>query len=46
MTEEFIKEQLDWDGWLKYKNGTEKFRKAIRLGLQLQLIQLKNLLSK
>lgn len=46
MTEEFIEKCLDYKGYQKYKNGSEQFKRAVRLVLQLQIIQLDSLLKK
>ncbi|MCR4306312.1 MAG: hypothetical protein NUV73_04490 [Candidatus Daviesbacteria bacterium] len=45
MTDKFIESVLDWDGWIKYQKGSEKFKEAVRLGLKLQMIQVNYLLN-
>ena len=46
MDEKFIKEQLDYDGWIAYKKGSSNFKKAVKLGLVLQFQQMNALLKK
>lgn len=46
MTEKFIEKNLDYEGWQAYKNGSEEFKKAIRIGLKIQMAQVDRLLKK
>lgn len=46
MTEDFIKDQLTPRDYIKYQNGSEAFRSAVRAGLKAQLIQVNLLFSK
>lgn len=46
MTEKFIEKNLDYEGWQAYKNGSEEFKKAIRIGLKIQVAQINHLLKK
>lgn len=46
MTDEFIKNQLDYEGWKAYQNGSTKFKEAVKIGLSIQLAQVNILLKK
>lgn len=46
MTEDFIKDQLTPADYIKYQNGSEAFRSAVRAGLKAQLIQVNLLFPK
>ena len=43
LTDKQIEKILDYDGWISYKNGSEKFKQAVKMGLVIQIAQLNNL---
>lgn len=46
LTDKQIQKLLDYNGWVSYKKGSEKFKQAVKIGLVIQMAQLNMLLKK
>lgn len=46
ITDKFVKDNLDYEGYIAYEKGSDSFKKAVKLGLVLQLAQVNVALKK